>query len=63
MKLTNVLKLKGYCEHYDDSLCFTKDHDSLEGLTCQNCIYGNALIEKLIELTSELPAKVGEKEK
>ena len=48
MKLENVLKLEKYCEHYDDSCCFAKDHDSLDGVTCQNCIYGNEVIEKLL---------------
>lgn len=49
MKLENVLKLEKYCEKHDDSYCFTKDHDSLSGLTCQNCIHGNELVERLLE--------------
>ncbi len=51
MKLKNVLKLEERCRHYDDSYCFTEDHDSLKGLTCQNCIHGNELVEQLLEKT------------
>ncbi len=49
MKLENVLKLEELCQHHDDSYCFTKDHDSLAGLTCQKCVYGNELVERLVE--------------
>ena len=49
MKLENVLKLEELCQHHNDSYCFTKDHDSLEGLTCQHCTYGNELVEQLLE--------------
>lgn len=54
MKLENVLKLEKYCPRYDDSLCFTKDHDSLEGLTCQRCIHGNKLVERLLERAGQV---------
>jgi hypothetical protein len=54
MKLENVLKLENYCAKYDEFLCFTEDHESLKGLTCQNCIYGNELVEKLLEALTPL---------
>jgi len=48
MKLENILKLEKHCDNYDDSYCFAKDEKD-GGLTCQNCVYGNELIEKLLE--------------
>ena len=53
MKLENILKLEQHCDKHDNSYCFAKD-ETEGGLTCQNCIYGNNLVEKLLEL---LPAK------
>lgn len=52
MKLENILKLEKYCDKYDDSYCFAKDEKD-GGLTCQNCIYGNDLVEKLLEHLSK----------
>jgi len=52
VKLENILKLEDYCVNYDNSYCFAKDEKD-GGLTCQNCIYGNDLIEKLLELLPE----------
>lgn len=58
MKLENILKLEQYCDNYDESYCFAKD-ERIDGLTCQNCIYGNDLIDKLLELLSEKQNKRG----
>jgi len=52
MKLENILKLEKHCNNYDNSYCFAKD-EAEDGLTCQNCVYGNVLIEKLLELLPE----------
>ena len=62
MKASNVLALEKYCKFHDDFICFTKDnHDDC--LTCEKCIYGNELVETLLDKITELEKMFGHLDK